>query len=250
LFLDFGAGAKQPDFWEHLPKIAVKPRMRKPLSLFLMAGIVAVATLLANLKAIGQKAETTNNTNELLVLVKVSKTNIRVGETFNVSLQVENPAPTNQYVLVWDCSWSDNWKTDNTNIVLFGQQCAKNTLGRVEIKPGGAYVNEGEIPDGFRVFAGDGWNNWEKFRYRANPFKKCEPPPAIVLKKPTDAELLQAQVLNTDLPYQLQLEIRTNSSADFQPFSVLLNAQYLNHDRTGHARCDVRVSWKVPPPQP
>jgi len=116
--------------------------------------------------------------------------------------------------------------------------------------PDDADTGDTGTSDGFRVFADDGWNNWEKFRYRANPFKKYEPPSAIVLKKPTDAELLQAQVLNTDLPYQLQLEIRTNSSADFQPFSVLVNAQYLNHDRTGHARCDVRISWKVPPPEP
>jgi hypothetical protein len=106
------------------------------------------------------------------------------------------------------------------------------------------------IPDGFRVTSNDGWNNWEKFRYRANPFIKYEPPPAIVLKKPTDAELLQAQILKTDLPYELQIEIRTNDSASFQPFSIFGNASYLNTDRTGRTRCDVRISWKVPQPQP
>lgn len=115
--------------------------------------------------------------------------------------------------------------------------------------PNDADTGDTGIPDGFRVFANDGWNNWEKFRYRANRFKKCEPPPAIVLEKPTTPQM-DAQTLKTDLPYELQLEIRTNGSADFQPFSVLVNAQYLNTDRTGHARCDVRVSWKVPPPEP
>lgn len=84
-------------------------------------------------------------TDSLTVLAKASKANVRVGETFNVSLRVENTAPTNQYVLVWGCSWSENWKADNTNIVLFGQECTKNTVGPVEIKPGCAYINEGEM---------------------------------------------------------------------------------------------------------
>jgi hypothetical protein len=79
------------------------------------------------------------------VLVNVLKTNVRVGQPFKVSLRVENTAPTNQSVLVWGCSWSENWKTDNTNIVLFGQECAKNTVCPVEIKPGSAYINEGEM---------------------------------------------------------------------------------------------------------
>ena len=116
--------------------------------------------------------------------------------------------------------------------------------------PNDADTGDTAIPDGFRVFADDGWNNWEKFRYRANPFKKCEPPPAIVLKKPTMSEMKEAQILKSDLPYELQLEIRTNGSAYFQPYSIWLDSEYMNPDRTGHARCDVRVSWKVPPPQP
>ncbi len=105
------------------------------------------------------------------------------------------------------------------------------------------------IPDGFKVFSDDGWNNWEKFRYRADPFKKFLPPPAIVLKKPTGREMMDAQTLKTDLPYEPQIEIRTNDSADFQPVSLLLDV-YLPRNLNDHAHCDVRVSWKVPPPRP
>ena len=91
------------------------------------------------------EAEASDGTNTLRVLVKVLKANVRVGETFNVSLRVENPTPTNQYVIVWSCSWDENWKTDNPNVVLFGQECAGNGRGRVEIEPGGAYIEEGEM---------------------------------------------------------------------------------------------------------
>ena len=109
-------------------------------------------------------------------------------------------------------------------------------------KPDDPDTGDTGVPDGYKVFADDGWNNWEKFRYRANPFQKCEPPPAVVLKDPTPSELINAQTLKTDLPYELQIEIRTNGSAYFQPYPAL--------SRDGHARCDVRISWKVPPPRP
>lgn len=117
-------------------------------------------------------------------------------------------------------------------------------------KPDDSDTGDTGIPDGYKVFADDGWNNWEKFRYRANPFQKCEPPPAVVLKEPTISEMMEAQTLKTDLPYESQIEIRTNGAAGFQPYSLWLDSHYLTPDRSGHARCDVRVSWKVPPPKP
>jgi hypothetical protein len=116
-------------------------------------------------------------------------------------------------------------------------------------KPDDPDTGDTGIFDGFKVFADDGWNNWGKFRYRANPFKKCEPPPAIVLKEPTISEMREVQTPKTDLPFEARLEIRTNSAADFQPYS-LLNDQYLSPSANGHARCDVRVSWIVPSPKP
>jgi len=106
------------------------------------------------------------------------------------------------------------------------------------------------ILDGYKVFADDGWNNWEKFHCRVNPFQKCEPPPTVVLKEPTMSEMMDAQTQRTDLPFVVQLEIRTNSAADFQPYSLWLDSNYLTPDTSGHARCDVRISWKVPLPRP
>ena len=117
-------------------------------------------------------------------------------------------------------------------------------------KPDDADTGDTGIPDGYRVFADDGWNNWQKFLNRANPFQKCEPPPAVVLKEPTISEMMEAQSLKIDLPYQSQIEIRTNNAASFQPYSLWLDSHYLTPDRSGHARCDVRVSWKVPLPKP
>lgn len=115
--------------------------------------------------------------------------------------------------------------------------------------PDNADTGDTGIPDGFRVFANDGWNNWDKFRYRANPFQKCEPPPAVVLNKPTTHEMMEAQTLKTDLPYESHIEIRTNSAVEFQPYSLSVDA-YLPRDQYNHARADVKVSWKVPQPKP
>lgn len=91
------------------------------------------------------EAEDSGGTNSLTVQIKVSQAKIRVGQPFKVSLRVENTTPTNQSVLVMLCSWSQNWKTDNKNLILFAQVCAKNGVVPVEIKPGSAYINEGEM---------------------------------------------------------------------------------------------------------
>lgn len=106
------------------------------------------------------------------------------------------------------------------------------------------------IPDGFRVISNDGWNNWEKFRFRVNPFQKCEPPPPVVLITPNLSELMRAETLKTNLPYEPQIEIRTNTAANFQPYSLWLDSHYLSPNATGHARGDARISWKVPPANP
>jgi hypothetical protein len=115
--------------------------------------------------------------------------------------------------------------------------------------PDDADTGDTGILDGFRAFTDDGWNNWQKFLYRANPFHKCEPPPAVVLNKPTTSEMIKAQTPTTDLPYEIQLEIRTNGAASFQAYSLSID-EYLPRSGYERGRCDVRVSWKVPPPRP
>ena len=86
------------------------------------------------------------DTNSLRVVVIPSKTEVRVKETFKVALRVENPTTTNQTVRVWSCSWDEEWKTSNTNIVFgIGWDCTKNNIHSVEIPSGGAYTNELEM---------------------------------------------------------------------------------------------------------
>lgn len=112
-------------------------RKLRILTLFLLAILCT-----ASWRCKAGKAETTN---QLKVVVQPSRANVRVGERFGVTLKVENPTPTNQCVYAWDCSWSDNWESDNTNIVLGKQPCEQNVIGPVVIKPGGEYVNEGQM---------------------------------------------------------------------------------------------------------
>ena len=58
------------------------------------------------------------DTNSLRVLVIPSKTDVRVGEHFELALRVENPTATNQYVRVWSCSWPQNWQISNPSIFI------------------------------------------------------------------------------------------------------------------------------------
>ena len=82
------------------------------------------------------------DTNSLRVVVILSKTEVRIKETFKVALRVENPTTTNQTVRVMSCSWDEEWKTSNTNISWIGWACTRNVARNVEIPPGGAYTNQ------------------------------------------------------------------------------------------------------------
>jgi len=85
------------------------------------------------------------DTNSLRVVVIPSKTEVRVKETFKVTLRVENPTTTNQTVRVMSCSWYQEWQTRNTNISWIGWICTRNVDMNVKIPPGGAYTNELEM---------------------------------------------------------------------------------------------------------
>ena len=88
------------------------------------------------------KAAEVANTNALRVLVKPSKTEVRINELFQVALRVENVSATNQYVRVMNCSWYQHWKTSNSNITWVSWICTVNSAVTVEIAPGGAYTNQ------------------------------------------------------------------------------------------------------------
>ncbi len=96
-------------------------------------------------KWVGMFAEDAAGTNTLRVVVIPSKTEVRVKEPFKVALRVENPAATNQMVRIWSCSWDDEWKSSNPNILFGGWVCTKNVVYDLTIPPGGAYTNELEL---------------------------------------------------------------------------------------------------------
>jgi hypothetical protein len=107
----------------------MKPRHVTGLVLILSAALAALP---------GGAADT----NSLRVVVKPSKTEVRVMEKFRVELRVENPAGTNQTVRVMSCSWDEEWKSSNTNISWLGWPCPANARIPIEIPPGGAYTNQ------------------------------------------------------------------------------------------------------------
>src|SRR3954469_24042423 len=85
------------------------------------------------------------NTNALRVIVKPSKTKVRVNEPFKVALRVENVSTTNQHVRVMNCSWDEHWKTSNTNITWHRWNCTRNFAVTIDLAPGGAYTNRMEL---------------------------------------------------------------------------------------------------------
>jgi hypothetical protein len=81
----------------------------------------------------------------LRVVVVPSKTEIHAREPFALALRVENISQTNQTIRVMCCSWQDEWKSSNPKIGLNGCECIKNLLVNIEIPPGDAYTNLGEM---------------------------------------------------------------------------------------------------------
>jgi len=103
--------------------------------------------------------------------------------------------------------------------------------------------------DGYKDLALDGWSVLEKFRCRSNPSKAATPPATVELIKPTGREIMKAIAQKTDLPFELQLEARTNGATDFEPMenlpTVFYNAVNFRQAEV-HKDFDVRVSWRVP----
>lgn len=103
--------------------------------------------------------------------------------------------------------------------------------------------------DGYKDMAVDGWDALQKFRSRNNPLKSVEPPAPVELHQPTASDVIKAMSLQSDLPFQLQLEARTNRAMDFESIEHLPAVFYgvLNHIHpSADQNCDIRVSWRVP----
>jgi hypothetical protein len=78
------------------------------------------------------------DTNSLKVVVKPEKTQVHVGEHFNLALRVENTATTNQYVRVMSCSWWQQWQPSNPSIFFDTEDCTWNAPMSLKIPAGGA----------------------------------------------------------------------------------------------------------------
>jgi hypothetical protein len=107
--------------------------------------------------------------------------------------------------------------------------------------------------DGYKDMAVDGWSALEKFRRRSDPLKTAHPPATVELIKPTGRDILKAIAQQTDLPYELQLEARTNGAVNFEPIEKLPVVFYsaLNFRQANERKdFDVRVSWRIPQEQP
>ena len=106
--------------------------------------------------------------------------------------------------------------------------------------------------DGDKDMSGDGWNNLEKFRHRADPTRKAQPPAAVELIKPNDIEIWQALLPKSDLPFDAQLAIRTAGSDSYQPIEQVpwMIHRILNPlnpgQRNERRNFDLMVSWRYP----
>jgi hypothetical protein len=110
------------------------------------------------------------------------------------------------------------------------------------------------VLDGFKEPTGDGWSNLEKFRRRADPMKAIQPPKAVLLSGPTIGEASRALVLQSDLKYEPQVEVRVVGTRDYHKIQQALWSLYRMSDPRDpqHVRgsFDLRVNWVIPEPRP
>ncbi len=105
--------------------------------------------------------------------------------------------------------------------------------------------------DGDKDMSGDGWNNLEKFRRRADPTRKAQPPAAVELIKPNDIEIWQALLPKSDLPFDVKLEIRVAGSDSYQPIEQIPSMIHrITNPRQRNERrnFDLLVAWRYPDP--
>lgn len=121
-------------------------------------------------------------------------------------------------------------------------------------EPDNADTGNTGILDGFKETTNDGWNNLEKFRRRADPFKATHPPATTVLKQPTMAETMRAATPHSDLRYEPQIAVRVAGTADFLTIHEALWMLYRFSDPRDpyqvRGNFDLRISWAIPQEQP
>ncbi len=115
-------------------------KRKRVLVVFALAAVAVIGIRIALADSL-LKSEG-DNAPALTVVVKPSKTKVRVKEQFKVHLLVENPTPITQHVRMMNCSWRDQWNTSNQQIFMDRWECTKNFEVTIDIVPGGAWTNE------------------------------------------------------------------------------------------------------------
>jgi hypothetical protein len=72
--------------------------------------------------------------------IKLTRTVVKNDETFFVATVVRNTGSTVQSLIVWDCSYPDQWTTDNPAARINDVACQQNTRGEIQLKPGASYI--------------------------------------------------------------------------------------------------------------
>jgi hypothetical protein len=119
-------------------------------------------------------------------------------------------------------------------------------------KPDNADTGNTGILDGYKEMAGDGLNNLEKFRRRADPLKTAHPPATVELIRPTAFEIADALTPKTDLYCDIHLEVRSENHVHFEALENVpsMLSEILNFRQPEMRRnFDLRVAWNLAPPE-
>jgi len=119
-----------------------------------------------------------------------------------------------------------------------------------ETDPVRSDTGDSGLLDGYKDPDRDGWSNLEEFRRRTDPSKADAAPQAVTLKNPTLMEIMRAMPVQSDLPYETRVLIRTNTAARYeplnQPLPMLFHPMNSADRRNTRGNFDLLISRHVP----
>ena len=71
--------------------------------------------------------------------IRLPRTVVKDDGTFSVTTVVRNIGTKEQSLTVWDCSYPDQWTTDNPLVHLDAVACKQNVSGTIPLRHGEAY---------------------------------------------------------------------------------------------------------------
>ena len=71
--------------------------------------------------------------------IKLIRTSVKNNELFWVATSIRNTTSEERLIVVLACGYCYQWEADNPSIDVRTESCLNNGLGRVKLKPGGAY---------------------------------------------------------------------------------------------------------------